>query len=71
MELYSIQPSSVMENGTELDTSDVEWNLDLLEWNEEISLDEAKGLLEEAMYPFKKVPLPLSPSLPLSLPPCV
>ena len=65
MEMHSTRPSSVMENGTELDTNEVEWNPDQIEWNEEISLKEAKALLEKAMYPFKKVPpsLPSSPNL--------
>ena len=58
MELHSTQPSSVMENGTQLDTSEVEWNPDEVEWAEQIPLEEAKELLEKAMYPFKKVGFP-------------
>lgn len=48
-----------MENGTVLDSNDQEWDPDQIEWNEEISLEEARALLEKAMYPFKKVLLPL------------
>ena len=55
MELHSTQPSSVMENGTELNTTEVEWNQDMVEWEDEISLEEAKELLDKTMYPFKKV----------------
>ena len=55
MELHSTQPSSVMENGTELNTTEVEWNQDMVEWEDEISLEEAKELLDRTMYPFKKV----------------
>ena len=55
MELHSLRSSAVMENGTELNTTDVEWNADSVDWEEEISLEEAKELLERAMYPFKKV----------------
>ena len=54
MELHSTRPSSVMENGTELDTREVEWNPDLEEWAEQIPLGEARELLEKAMYPFKQ-----------------
>lgn len=61
MEMHSTQPSSVVENGTALDTSEVEWNPDQIEWNEEISLEEAKALLEKTMYPFKKVRPCVSP----------
>ena len=74
-----MQPSSVMENGTVLNTTEVEWNPGQIEWNEEISLEEAKALLEKAMYPFKKVgallahlpplPLPFSPLPSSPLPP--
>ena len=55
MELYSMRPSSVMENGTQLNTTKVEWNPDEVEWNVEIPIEEAKAALERAMYPFKKV----------------
>jgi hypothetical protein len=55
MELHSTQPSSVMENGTQLDTREVEWNPDQVEWEQAIPLEEARELLKKAMYPFKKV----------------
>ena len=55
MELHSTQPSSVMENGTQLDTREAEWNPDQVEWEQEIPLEEARELLKKAMYPFKKV----------------
>ena len=63
LELRSPRPSSVMENGTELNTTEVDSDPDHMEWNEEISLEEAKSLLEKAMYPFKKVNPLLPPSL--------
>ena len=62
MELHSTQPSSVMENGTELNTTEVEWNPHQMEWNEDILLEEAKALLEKALYPFKKVYIYIIPS---------
>ena len=56
MELHSTRPSSVMENGTELDMREMEWNPDTdVEWEQEIPLQEARDLLEKTMYPFKKV----------------
>ena len=44
-----------MENGTELNTTEVDWNPDTVEWTQEITLGEAKLALEKVMYPFKKV----------------
>ena len=44
-----------MENGTQLNTTKVEWNPDEVEWNVEIPIEEAKAALAKAMYPFKKV----------------
>ena len=46
-----------MENGTELNTTVVDWNPDTVEWTQEITLGEAKLALEKVMYPFKKVSL--------------
>ena len=55
MGLHSIRSSSVVENGTELNTTEVDWNPDTVEWTQEITLGEAKLALEKVMYPFKKV----------------
>ena len=55
MELRSFQPSGYLENGTELNMTEVPFDPTSIQWYEEIPLSEAKLILERAMYPFKKV----------------
>ena len=62
MELRSFQPSGYLENGTELNTTEVPFDPTSIQWYEEIPLSEARLILERIMYPFKKVS-----SLPLAL----
>ena len=64
MQLHSFQPSGYLENGTELNTTEVPFDPTSIQWYEEISLSEARLILERTMYPFKKVssfPLALFP----------
>ena len=55
MQLRSFQPSGYLENGTELNTTEVPFDPTSIQWYEEISLSEARLILERTMYPFKKV----------------
>jgi len=55
MRLYSCQPSGYLENGTNLNTTEVTFDPDSIQWYQEIPLSEAKLILERTMYPFKKV----------------
>lgn len=55
MSLRAVEPSSVMENGTETNMDVVEYDLDQIQWEREIPLTEAVDILERTMYPFKKV----------------
>ena len=55
MQLRSFQPSGYLENGTELNTTEVSFDPTSIQWYEEISLSEARLILERTMYPFKKV----------------
>ena len=55
MELRSFQPSGYLENGTELNMTEVPFDPTSIQWYEEIPLSEAKLILERTMYPFKKV----------------
>jgi len=56
MRLYSCQPSGYLENGTDLNTTEVTFDPDSIQWYQEIPLSEAKLILERTMYPFKKLP---------------
>ena len=72
MRLYSCQPSGYLENGTDLNTTEVTFDPDSIQWYQEIPLSEAKLILERTMYPFKKVgkeaPLALIPPLCVNVP---
>lgn len=60
MRVYSVQPSGMFENGTEINTTEVEYDFSSRNWQWEIPLSEAMLTLERTMYPFKKVdPFPV------------
>ena len=55
MRLYTGQPSERLENGTEVSMTDIDYDFESIEWEEELPLSEAKDILDKTLYSFKKV----------------
>ena len=55
MRLVSTQPSFPSDPDSEMPVVDVPFDENSIAWDEHITLDEAKVILERKFYPFKKV----------------
>lgn len=58
LRLFAIHPSEVLPNGTAVNMTEVKYDEESIAWREEITLAEARQILERAMYPFKEVYTP-------------
>ena len=55
LRVVSTQPSVPWEPDTERPVIDIPFNESAITWDQQISLQEAKVILERTFYPFKKV----------------
>ena len=55
MKVVSTQPSFPSQEGTEKPVEDIQFDDSHIHWDHQISIDEARLILERTFYPFKKV----------------
>ena len=55
MKVMSTQPSFTSQDDTEKPVEDIQFDDSDILWDQQISMDEARVILERTFYPFKKV----------------
>ena len=55
MKVMSTQPSFTSQDDTEKPVEDIQFDDSDILWDQQISMDEARVILETTFYPFKKV----------------